>query len=104
MHGHAWLLTPRHHADPDAAGKRGERCTNFCRLFTDIIDVQETAAGAGINDHGWLNERYGSARWRKPKGRATTETFDASIRLDEVHCHEAHGMGKRPIKRNRFLD
>jgi hypothetical protein len=38
------------------------------------------------------------------KGIATIETAQGQIGLAEVHWYEAHGIGRRKIKRKRWID
>ena len=48
--------------------------------------------------------RYGRGRWRKLKGIAQVRLGSGRIRLAELHWYEAHGIGKKDIKRKRYLD
>jgi hypothetical protein len=41
---------------------------------------------------------------RTRKGVATIELSNGNIRLAELHWYDAHGIGKREIRRKRFLD
>jgi hypothetical protein len=47
---------------------------------------------------------YGQGRWRKMKGIARIRLRDGRLRLAELHWYEAHGIGKKELKRKRFLD
>lgn len=38
------------------------------------------------------------------KGVAPIRLRDGRVRLAELHWYEAHGIGKKEIKRKRFLD
>jgi hypothetical protein len=38
------------------------------------------------------------------KGIARIQLQDGRIRLAELHWYEAHGIGKKELKRKRFLD
>jgi hypothetical protein len=51
-----------------------------------------------------LRRFYGHGRWRKLKGVATIRLSSGSIRKAEVHWYEAHGIGKKEMKRKRYLD
>jgi hypothetical protein len=42
-------------------------------------------------------------RWRKMKGQALIR-IRGRLRLAELHWYEAHGVGKREMKRKRYLD
>ncbi len=51
-----------------------------------------------------LRRSYGRGQWRKVKGIARVRLASGHIRLAELHWYEAHGIGKREIKRKRYLD
>ena len=69
------------------------------------IDVVETIAkGAGIRDIKRLRKYYGKGGWRKMKGVARVQLTNGRIRLAELHWYEAHGIGKKEIKRKGYLD
>ena len=69
------------------------------------IDVVETIAkGAGIRDIKRLRKYYGKGSWRKMKGVARVRLTNGRIRLAELHWYEAHGIGKKEIKRKCYLD
>jgi len=38
------------------------------------------------------------------KGVARVRLQDGDVRLAELHWYEAHGIGKKEIKRKRYLD
>lgn len=81
-----------------------EHCRNFCRLRSEITSIREIASGPGVDARSALAMHYGRGRWRKMKGVATIETLAGEIRRAEVHWYEAHGIGRREIKRKQFLD
>ena len=69
------------------------------------ITVPETiASGRGIRDLRRLHKAYGKGRWRKMKGSARIRLRNGDVRLAELHWYEAHGIGKREVKRKRYLD
>lgn len=70
----------------------------------EITEVETIAVGGGIRDIARLRRAYGRGRWRKLKGVASVQLGDGRIRLVELHWYEAHGIGKREIKRKRYLD
>jgi len=47
---------------------------------------------------------YGRGKWRKLKGIATIKMWNGRVRLAELHWYEAHGIGKRELKRKHYLD
>jgi hypothetical protein len=73
-------------------------------ILGPISDIETIAAGKAIRDRHRLNRMYGKARWRKMKGVALVRLRDGSIRYAELHWYEAHGIGKKEIKRKRYLD
>ena len=73
-------------------------------LISDITDIETIAVGNHIRDITRLRRRYGRGRWRKMKGTALVRLASGRIRLAELHWYEAHGIGKRELKRKRYLD
>lgn len=73
-------------------------------IISEITDIQPIAVGTGIRDIARLRRRYGGGRWRKMKGAALVRLASGRIRLAEVHWYEAHGIGRKEIKRKRYLD
>jgi hypothetical protein len=51
-----------------------------------------------------LRKQYGRGRWRKLKGIALIRLANGRLRRAELHWYEAHGIGKREIKRKRYMD
>jgi hypothetical protein len=76
---------------------------NF-EVIDEITDVETIAVGGKIRDVARLRKAYGRGRWRKLKGVARVRLGSGRIRLAEVHWYEAHGIGKREMKRKRHLD
>ena len=70
----------------------------------EITVVETIASGRGIRDLKRLRRNYGAGRWRKVKGVARIRLRNGSIRVAELHWYEAHGIGKRELKRKRYLD
>ncbi len=77
--------------------------TDF-EIIGGIADVELIARGPGIRDISRLNRQYGKANWRKLKGAAFVRLQNGNIRRAELHWYEAHGLGKREIKRKRYLE
>jgi hypothetical protein len=73
-------------------------------IIGEISDIEIIAARSSIRDIARLRKRYGSGRWRKMNGIATVRLRSGRIRLAELHWYEAHGIGRREIKRKRYLD
>ena len=70
----------------------------------EITVVEAIAAGKGIRNLKRLRRSYGKGRWRKMKGVARIRLMTGRIRVAELHWYEAHGIGKKEIKRKRYLD
>ncbi len=73
-------------------------------ILGEIRDTQVIATGNSIRDLARLRRAYGQGRWRKMKGIATIRLRSGRIRTAELHWYEAHGIGRREMKRKRYLD
>ena len=73
-------------------------------IISEISGIETIAAGSGIRDVKRLRKNYGKGRWRKLKGIARVRLASGRVRLAELHWYEAHGIGKREMKRKRYLD
>ncbi|HEX9737245.1 MAG TPA: hypothetical protein VGG06_35220 [Thermoanaerobaculia bacterium] len=69
-----------------------------------ISDIETIATGSSIRDLDRLEEHYGPGRWRKMKGTATVRLKTGRVRRAELHWYEAHGIGRKEIKRKRYLE
>ena len=78
--------------------------TDFQAILGEVVDVEVIASGKGIRDLSRLRRLYGRGRWRKMKGVARIRLLNGEVRRAELHWYEAHGIGKKEIKRKRFLD
>jgi hypothetical protein len=76
---------------------------NF-EIISEIAEVETIAVGSSIRDVARLRRMYGKGRWRKLKGVATVRLRSGRIRLAELHWYEAHGIGRREMRRKRYLD
>lgn len=76
---------------------------NF-EIIGEIRDVETIAVGSKIRDVSRLRKMYGKGRWRKLKGIAQVRLRSGRIRLAELHCDEAHGIGRKEMKRKTYLD
>lgn len=70
----------------------------------EITVLGTIAVGRAIRDIDRLQELYGKGRWRKMKGKALMRLPSGRARLVELHWYEAHGIGRRELKRKRYLD
>ena len=73
-------------------------------ILSDITNVERIAVGSSIRDLAKLRRKYGKGRWRKLKGIATIRLRNGRIRVAELHWYEAHGIGRRDMKRKRYVD
>ena len=73
-------------------------------LLGDLSDIETIAVGTGIRDLPRLRRLYGKGRWRKMKGVARVRLRNGRVHLAELHWYEAHGIGRKEIKRKRNLD
>jgi hypothetical protein len=70
-----------------------------------ITQVETIAVGARIRDLPRLRRLYGRGRWRKLKGIAVVRLRTTGrLRRAELHWYEAHGIGRKEIKRRRYVD
>jgi len=73
-------------------------------IVGEIAVVETIATGHGIRDLRRLRKSYGKGRWRKMKGIARIRLTTGRVRLAELHWYEGHGIGKKEIRRKRYLD
>ena len=73
-------------------------------IISEISDVEMIARGPGIRDIARLNREYGRGNWRKVKGTALLRLSSGRLRRAELHWYEAHGIGKREMKRKCYLE
>ena len=76
---------------------------NF-EIIGEVQKVETIAVGTSIRDLARLKKAYGLGRCFKLKGVAQVRLQSGRIRLVELHWYEAHGIGKKDIKRKRNLD
>jgi hypothetical protein len=73
-------------------------------VIGEITAIEPIARGMGVRDRVRLNRVYGNARWRKLKGQAIIRLRSGRMRRAELHWYEAHGVGRREMKRKRYLE
>ena len=73
-------------------------------VIGEIAEIEVIARGHGIRELKRLRPAYGGVNWRKLKGVAQIRTSNGALRRAEIHWYEAHGIGKREIKRKYYLD
>lgn len=74
------------------------------KIIGEITNIEIIAVGNKIQDIARLRKSYGHGRWRKLKGVALVRLSSGRVRRAELHWYEAHGIGKKEIKRKRYLD
>ena len=73
-------------------------------LVSEITNMETIARGTGVRIRSYLNKTYGYGRWRKVKGEAWIRLKDSGeLQYAELHWFEAHGIGRRDMKRKRRL-
>ena len=73
-------------------------------VISEITGIEIIARGPGIRDLSRLNCQYGRGKWRKLKGNALIRLRNGRVRMAELHWYEAHGIGKREMKRKRYVE
>jgi hypothetical protein len=73
-------------------------------IIGEITQVETIAVGSRIRDLARLRRLYGRGRWRKLKGIAVVRLRTGRTRKAELHWYEAHGIGRKEIKRKRYVD
>jgi len=73
-------------------------------IISEITDIEPIAVGISIRDRARLRKQYGPGCWRKLKGTAIIRLASGHVRKAKLHWYEAHGIGRREIKRKRYLD
>lgn len=73
-------------------------------IVSEITNIETIAAGDAIRDLARLRKQYGLSRRRKLKGTAMIRLRSGRIRHAELHWYEAHGIGRKELKRKRYLD
>jgi hypothetical protein len=73
-------------------------------IIGEITEIEVIAASSSIHELARLRRQYGRGRWRKLKGIAYIRLVSGRVRLAELHWYEAHGIGRKEIKRKRYLD
>ena len=73
-------------------------------IIGDITQIETIATGTSVRVRSRLRRMYGSGRWRKRKGVAMIRLRTGRIRRAELHWYEAHGIGRKEIKRKKYLD
>jgi hypothetical protein len=73
-------------------------------IVGEITRIETIALGKSIRDLQRLRRMYGRGRWRKVKGVALVRLRSGTIRQAELHWYEAHGIGRKEIKRKRYVD
>jgi hypothetical protein len=73
-------------------------------VIGEITEIETIAVGRNIRELSRLQRLYGKGRWRKMKGNALVRLRDGHVVRAELHWYEAHGIGRKAMKRKRYLD
>lgn len=73
-------------------------------IVTEIENIEIIAVGSKIRDLDRLPKMCGKGCWRKLKGTARIRLANGRVRLAELHWYEADGIGRKELKRKRYLD
>jgi hypothetical protein len=73
-------------------------------LIEELKNIEEISKGTGIRDLERLRRTYGTGNWRKMKGIAHIRLWSGRVYLAELHWYEAHGIGRKEMKRKRYLE
>jgi hypothetical protein len=73
-------------------------------IVGEISQIETIAVGRRIRDLPRLRRLYGTGRWRKLKGVAVVRLRSGAVRRAEVHWYEAYGIGRKEVKRKRYVD
>ena len=73
-------------------------------IIDDITEIETIATGSRIRELNRLRKMYGHGNWRKMKGISRIRLPSGKIRLTKLHWYEAHGIGKKEIKRKKYLE
>jgi hypothetical protein len=72
-------------------------------IIGEVSDIETIAVGSSIHDLPRLRKQYGLGHWRKLKGLALIRLRNGRVCRAELHWYEAHGIGRKEIKRKRYL-
>jgi len=70
-------------------------------IVGEITQIETIAVGKRIRE---LRRLYGRGRCRKLKGVALVQLRSGRTRRAERHWYEAHGIGRKEIKRKLYVD
>ena len=73
-------------------------------VISPIEAIEVIAVGTSIRGLAYVQKAYGHGRWRKLKGIAQIRLPNGRIRRGELHWYEAHGIVRKDVKINRYLD
>jgi hypothetical protein len=73
------------------------------KIIGETEKIETIAVGRSIREWSRLQDTYGRGRWRKMKGIALVQLENGIIRKAELHWYEAHGIGRKEIKRKKYL-
>lgn len=76
----------------------------YFEIIGEIKDIETIVIGGRIRDIMRIQKQFGHGRWRKLKGIGKVRLESGRICNAELHCYEAHGIGRKKMKIKKFLD
>ena len=76
----------------------------YFEIISEISGIERIARGPSVRERARLRKQFGAGRWRKLKGIATVRLANGRMRRVELHWYEAHGIGRKEMKRKLYLD
>jgi hypothetical protein len=74
------------------------------KIIGEVTYIETIAIGKNVRGRHRLNRTYGKGSWRKLKGVALVRLQSGTIRKAELHWYEAHGIGRKEVKRKKYVD
>jgi hypothetical protein len=75
----------------------------YFEVVGEIRQIEVIAAGLQVRERKRLWKGYGRGSWRKLRGIASVTITGGVQVIAELHCYEAHGIGKKEFKIKRLL-
>lgn len=73
-------------------------------IITEVTEIETIAIESSIDELARLRREYGHGRWRKLKGVAMIRLRNGRVCKAELPWYEAHGIGRKEMKRKRYLE
>lgn len=76
----------------------------YFEIIGKIENIEVIAKGLSVGERARLTVQFGRGRWRKLRGKATIQLATGAVCRVGLHWYEAHGIGRRKLKIERFLE